>query len=201
MSLASTKDGRGRNWATVVYPESAPENWLDILKDYKSPALVSPLHDKDVNPGGELKKSHYHVILMYEGKNSEDTVRSICSSFGGVGLEHVKSLRGYARYLCHLDNPEKYQYSPDDVLCISGADFEGVCALAIDKYKAISEMMDYVDAEDVLTYKQLCDFARQNKPGWFRVLMDTSTSVLYQYIKSKTWEMFVLPDMLKQQKK
>ncbi|MDU2191324.1 MAG: Rep family protein, partial [Klebsiella pneumoniae] len=40
--------GRTRNFTTIVYPESAPENWLEILQQLFVPALVSPLHDKDV---------------------------------------------------------------------------------------------------------------------------------------------------------
>ena len=43
---------RGRNWAIIVYTDSAPEDWEDIIK--KEPVVISPLHDKDVNPDGEL---------------------------------------------------------------------------------------------------------------------------------------------------
>ena len=60
----SSGAGRTRNYATIVYPESAPKNWLDILREMKFNVLVSPLHDKDVNPeDGEIKKAHYHVLL------------------------------------------------------------------------------------------------------------------------------------------
>ena len=31
---AKKVDNRARNWSLVVYPESAPENWRDILDDY-----------------------------------------------------------------------------------------------------------------------------------------------------------------------
>ncbi|MFK5220012.1 Rep family protein [Lactococcus cremoris] len=30
---AKKVDSRARNWSLVVYPESAPENWRDILDD------------------------------------------------------------------------------------------------------------------------------------------------------------------------
>ena len=50
-----------------MYPESAPENWREILADLHIPVLISPLHDKDVTPDGEIKKAHYHVIIMYGG--------------------------------------------------------------------------------------------------------------------------------------
>ncbi|MGK0627870.1 Rep family protein, partial [Enterococcus faecalis] len=44
---------RGRNWAIVVYPESLPENWKEIIKS--EPVAMSPLLDKDVTAEGELK--------------------------------------------------------------------------------------------------------------------------------------------------
>ena len=47
--------GRTRNYATVVYPDSAPENWQEILTQHFVPAFISPLHDKDLNPTGETK--------------------------------------------------------------------------------------------------------------------------------------------------
>ena len=58
--MSETKNGRGRtrNFATIVYPESAPENWKSILENEIVPALISPLHDKDINADGEKKKAH-----------------------------------------------------------------------------------------------------------------------------------------------
>ena len=112
MSVEKSRDTRGRNFATVVYPESASADWQEVLAAEFVPAFISPLHDKDINPGGEVKKAHYHVILMFDGKKSEDQVREVFARIGGVGLERVQSIRGYARYLCHLDNPEKQQYEP-----------------------------------------------------------------------------------------
>ena len=100
--------GRTRNFATVVYPESAPADWMERLDQHHIAALVSPLHDKDKNPSGEPKKAHYHVLLMFESPaDYESKVAPIFAEIGGVGRETVGSARGYARYLCHLDNPEK----------------------------------------------------------------------------------------------
>ncbi|WP_225354628.1 Rep family protein, partial [Ligilactobacillus murinus] len=57
------KDDRARTWTFIVYPESAPENWRDLLDEYHVPWVESPLHDKDINPDGTVKKAHWHVIL------------------------------------------------------------------------------------------------------------------------------------------
>lgn len=60
-----------RYWAFVLYPESAPENWKEILQQTGLSCCVSPLHDKDINPTGEPKKAHYHIILCYSGPTTD----------------------------------------------------------------------------------------------------------------------------------
>lgn len=182
-----TADGRVRNFATVVYPESAPENWLEILSGLFVPAFVSPLHDKDVNPDGEPKKPHYHVLFMYDGKKSIEQATDAFSSFSGVGCEVVQSIRGYARYLCHLDNPEKYQYSPDDVKAFCGADYSAIIGLVTDKYKAIREMIAFCEANQMYSYADLLLYCSEERSDWFRVLCDNGTIVVKEYLKSRTW--------------
>lgn len=184
----SSGRGRTRNFGTVVYPESAPENWQSILAEMCIPCFVSPLHDKDENPGGEPKKPHYHVMLMYEGVKTADQAQEVFDQIGGVGCEIVQSIRGYARYLCHLDNPEKAQYNPDDVLAYGGADYISTIGLVIDKYKAIGEMMEFCVTNDVYGYATLLMWCKVNNPGWFRVLCDNGTVVMKEFLKSLKWE-------------
>lgn len=183
----SSGRGRTRNFATVIYPESASENWLEILQEQFVPAFVSPLHNMDVNPTGEVKKEHYHVILMFEGVKTNEQAKEIFEKIGGVGCEVVQSLRGYARYLCHLDNPEKAQYDTDAVRSLCGADYVSVCSLVTDKYKAISEMIDFCVSSDIVSYADLLEYCRENRFDWFRVLCDNGTVVMKEYLKSRLW--------------
>lgn len=179
---------RTRVYASVVYPESAPDNWQDILVDMFIPAFISPLHDKDVNPTGELKKAHYHVLLMYDGPKTKEQASDVFSKIGGVGCETVQSLRGYARYLCHLDNPDKYQYSQEDVRSLCGADYNSVIGLAADKYKSIREMMMFCVENNIYSYAKLLEYASLEHYDWFRVLCDNGTVVMKEYLKSRSWE-------------
>lgn len=55
------KNERNRIFATVIYPESAPENFKDIISDWHIEAFLSPLHDKDINATGEAK----NLIIIY----------------------------------------------------------------------------------------------------------------------------------------
>lgn len=179
--------GRTRNFATVVYPESAREGWQSILAEQCIPSFISPLHDKDKNPTGEDKKSHYHVMIMFDGVKTNDQAKEIFDLIGGVGLERVATLRGYARYLCHLDNPDKVQYNIDDVKQLSGADYRSVIGLASDKYVAIGEMMDFCSANQIYSYGQLLMYCRRERQDWFRVLVDSSTMVMIEFLKSLKW--------------
>ena len=182
--MAEQGRGRTRNFATVVYPESAPEGWFDILVEHKIPAFVSPLHDKDINPGGETKKPHYHVMIMFDGVKTVEQATDIFKTIGGVGWEIVKSLRGYARYLCHLDNPEKAQYSTDDVLSLCGADYFGTISLVIDKYEGIKAMRAFIKENKMYMFSDFFDYCAEEHQDWFRLLCDNCSYVIKEYQKS-----------------
>ena len=178
----------GRNWACVVYPDSAPSNWREILYNHRCIGFISPFHEFDINPDGEPKKPHYHVQVMFEGNKSFDQMKELFESFGGVGAERIDSLRGYTRYLCHLDNPEKYQYDLDDVVSFGGADLYAIINTSSSKYNAIREMMFFVNENVITSYAELLEYASVHRYEWFRALCDNSTVVMTQYIKTKCWE-------------
>lgn len=189
MAERKASDARKRNFATVIYPESAPENWREILAGYFVPAFVSPLHDKDVNATGDPKKAHHHVMVMFEGKKSDEQVKTMFDAIGGVGLERVESLRGYARYLCHLDNPEKAQYNPSDVVSMNGSDYSYTIGIVADKYKAVREMIAFCKANQIVSYAELLEYASAEQDTWFRILCDSGTVVMKEYLKSVSWGM------------
>ena len=189
MGERKASDVRKRNFATMVYPESAPENWRELLAGYFVPAFVSPLHDKDINANGEPKKPHYHVMVMFEGKKSDEQVKSLFDAIGGVGLEKVESLRGMARYLCHLDNPDKAQYNPSDVIAMNGSDYSYTIGIVADKYKAVREMIAFCKANQIVSYAELLEYASAEQDTWFRILCDSGTVVMKEYLKSVSWGM------------
>lgn len=179
---------RTKNWATIVYPESAPKNWIDILEEEHIPALISPLHDKDLDKNGNLKKPHHHVILMFDGLKTEEQAKETFALIGGVGTEKIKSLKSYTRYLCHLDNTKKAQYDPNDIIELSGGDFEYASKSAQGKYRAIREMIDFCDDNLIESYAELLHYAKDNREDWFQTLCDSGTATIVQYMKSRSWE-------------
>lgn len=176
--------GRTRSYATVVYLESALPNWKYLLSDLHIPCLISPLHDKDINPNGEPKKAHYHVLLLFDSVKSEQQARDVISAFGGVGCEKVNSTRGYARYLCHLDNPEKAQYSMCDVEELFGADYQALIPNNSDKYGMIRDMREFIKNNHLYYFNDFFDYCAENNEDWFRLLCDSSAYIIKEYMKS-----------------
>lgn len=187
-TMAESANQRTRNWAFVLYPESAPEDWLKKLRSLNVPGFVSPLHT-DMNPDETEKKPHHHVMLMYEGKKSYDQIKRITDELNCPHPQYVQSKSGMARYLCHMDNPEKKQYSPEDVICLGSADYVNTVATAADLDRVISEMEQWCDDNGVFSYASLCEYARKKRPDWTRALRYRCTMHMRVYLQSRQWEL------------
>ncbi len=186
--------GRTRNYATIVYPESAPENWLTTASESKIPMFISPLHDKDINATGEPKKAHFHVMVMYDSVKTKEQAENFFKTIGGVGCETVNSVRGYARYLIHADNPEKEQYKIDDVKAFGGADYIQVIGTYADRSKANREMIAWIKENDCICFADLCDYASIHRSDWWDMLTNNSSYFIKEYIKSRTWKLHQLEE-------
>ena len=180
---------RKRAWTFVVYEDSAPANWKDILADQKVPMFVSPYHDQDVNPDGVPKKPHWHVVVMYTSLHPEKAAQEISDMCSGVKVQAVKDVIGMARYLCHLDNPEKAQYAVNDVVCFGGADYLEKVSKAADTDAALSEMMDWCIDNECYSFFRLSNYARAHRADWFRVISSSRTVFLTAWLKSMEWEL------------
>lgn len=179
---------RARNWACCVYADSAPENWRDIISSWHVPAFISPYHDQDVNPTGEPKKPHWHVMIMMDSVISPEQARKYFKQLGAEHAERVGSVRGYARYLCHLDNPDKARYNPEDVMCLGGADYPTICNLEADRFRAVREIIAFIRENHIKSYYQLMNICADQYPEWFRVLVTGSSYVIQLYLKSHSEE-------------
>lgn len=180
--------GRSNNWATIVYPESAPENWKQLLDDMHLDALISPLHDEDFNPNGEPKKKHWHVLVKFPSVQSQNQAKVVFEQFGGVGTERIANFRNYARYLCHLDNPDKARYQENDVIALGTLSYFDIISVPDDKYQVIGEMIDFCEVNKIVSYAQLLRITRKYKQTWYRALCDNASWVMKEYLKAALWE-------------
>ena len=92
--------------------------FMNTLKSYNSNFdFYSILHDSDIKDNGELKTPHYHIVISFKNgfrtrcstilKLFDDDTR-LC-----ISIQLCVNLFSSIRYLIHLDNETKFQYSKD----------------------------------------------------------------------------------------
>lgn len=173
------KNKRSYQWVAILYPESADPDWKNILNNYHFSWCCSPLHDKDTNPDGEIKKEHYHLIFKFETLKSYDQVCDICSHIKCTKPQIALSLRGAVRYLTHEDNPEKYHYNQEDIYAY-GLDVAELSKLTVtEQHEVIRQIKEYIRNNNILEFADLDDYMEQYHPEWAEVLIERSNFILY----------------------
>ncbi len=158
------KNIKKRNWAFVCYPDSLPLNWEELLINSGVPCAISPLHDKDIDPTGEPKKPHYHVILAYDNTTTYNNVKQFIEQFNCPNPQPLESVRGYYRYLTHKDNPEKYQYDSNDIVCFNGFDSSNFNDMTPTQIEALKDtLIDFIICHDIYEYSDLIEELHQNE--------------------------------------
>ena len=177
---------KGRIWASVGYSESLPTDWKDKLIETGLQIAISPLHDKDINLTGEVKKPHYHIIFNYEGPTTYNHVKELCDSLNMTIPIKLESLRGMYRYHLHLDNPEKYQYDDRDRILLNGFDPKSVDVLTATEIDKITiEILAFIDDNDILEYSDLLYEFRVNDLVNMLNVAKSHTILFNTYIRSK----------------
>ncbi len=184
--MTDKKDTRTRNWMFIVYPESAPENWREIIAELRVPWVESPLHDKDVDANGEIKKPHWHVMLMFSSKKSYQQILEITSCVNAPNPEKVANAKSMVRYFAHMDDPDKFQYDKSEVKAHGGADIANYLSVTTaERYELIREMMEFISVQNIIEMKDLLDYAMAERfDDWFPLLADNSAYIIGEYIKS-----------------
>lgn len=180
------KNVKKRNWAFVLYPESAPEKWRELLQKTGLQCAVSPLHDKDLNPDNEPKKAHYHVIVCYSGPTSYNVVKALTDSLNCPIPQPLEQVRGYYRYFTHKDNPEKYQYSEHDITAINGFSIMDFVELTKSEVLTIKrELQALIRKFDVLEYSDLMDLLEDSGMLKEYDVASSNTYFFEKYISSR----------------
>lgn len=179
--------GRTRNWLFIVYPESAPDCWQEFLSRQNVPFCVSPLHDRDLTDLGELKKPHYHCALCFDGLKSSDQVRSFTDLINATNPIPALSLRSSIRYFCHLDSPDKFKYSIDDMRSFCGFNHYEFLNLSISE--ELSIMRDIVNCIDYMGFTEYSTFLRycidNHYADWFPIITKRNHAyTIHSYLAS-----------------
>lgn len=99
------------------------------------------LHDKDFNADGEIKRPHYHIVFEMSSPKGDQTIakdmaKVLLININVISYACALNFCGAIRYLTHLDNADKYQYSKSDLITSS----EG-------EYQMFVNQMDFLDLD------------------------------------------------------
>lgn len=162
-----TTNEKGRYWAGLIYPgDSCPDDWEDRMKISGLEILVSPVHDQDIADiaTSELKKPHRHVIAMWANTTTRQNAERFFEQFGGPKvILRLENPRGMARYLIHMDDPDKAPYSPEDVLEFNGADWKKIALVEGNQSDAMS-IVKMVEEENIHGYFDLLKACEADYP-------------------------------------
>lgn len=190
---------RARAWWGVLYPESAPENWREMIADDLVETLISPLHDKDMLPNGEPKKPHYHVLISFKNPTTRETAAETMKRWGVVVQEHwpkpgepdsfkVKDFKQAARYLCHLDQADKHRYEISEVTSIGAIDYAALVMSSTDEDAMLDEIFETMDMYGLDTYSAVVRWTRTQRPDWKPIVYRKYTRQIAEYAKGLHYE-------------
>ncbi|EAC8326536.1 Replication protein RepB [Listeria monocytogenes] len=158
------KEKRSNKWAFLMYEESVPNNYIEILESLHIPFVLSPWHNKDINiETGEIKKSHKHGALYFDSLKSYSQVSELISNKlnGPSHVEIVLSPKGMFNYFTHAENSDKTSYNVDEI--------ESGCGFELEKFlleqnseNFMNEVIDIIEENDFTEFEDLVRYARSN---------------------------------------
>ncbi|MEY8434585.1 replication protein [Streptococcus hyointestinalis] len=180
------KEKRSNKWTFLLYKESAPENYLEILESMHIPFILSPWHDKDVNKEtGEFKKAHKHGALFFETLKSYSQVSELLTSNLNTPahVEVVMSPKGMYDYFTHAEDPEKTLYDINDIESGYGFDLEKFL-ISNNNDKFLSLIIDIIEEYNFTEFNNLVRYARKENLMLLDLIMN-KTYFFAKYLDSK----------------
>ena len=180
------KDKRSNKWAFLLYQESAPENYLDILEGMHIPFVLSPWHDRDVNKEtGEFKKPHKHGVLFFESLKSYTQVSELLTEKLNTPshVEIVMSPKGMYDYFIHAENPDKTLYNMDEIESGCGFELEQFL-ITNNNEEYLSTVIDIIEEHNFTEFNNLVRYARVENPSLLNLIID-KTFFFAKYVDSR----------------
>jgi len=180
------KDKRSNKWAFLLYQESAPKNYLDILEEMHIPFVLSPWHDKDINKEtGEFKKAHKHGVLFFESLKSYTQVSELLTEKLNTPsyVEIVMSPKGMYDYFIHAENPDKTLYNIDEIESGCGFELEQFL-ITNNNDQFLSTVIDIIEEHNFTEFNNLVRYARVENPSLLNLIID-KTYFFAKYLDSR----------------
>ena len=173
--MTQTKEQRSNKWAFLLYKESAPEDYLEVLDELHVPYVLSPWHDKDVNKTtGEFKKAHKHGALFFESLKSYTQVSDLLTEKLNTPahVEVVMSPKGMYDYFIHAENPEKTLYNVEDIE--TGCGFELEKFLAENNPDLLKQVYEVMRDSGLREFADFTDLIAEQFPDLLLYVFDKS---------------------------
>lgn len=105
---------RARHWNIKTYKTTS--ELYELLKGTECIyRMVS--HDKDINEEtGEYKKAHTHLVLSFKNPRLGSGIIKFLELESNAYLAQCRSVRQSIRYLLHVDDVEKANYTIDEII-------------------------------------------------------------------------------------
>lgn len=125
--------------------------------------------------------------MLFGGVKTYEQVLEVLAPLNCPIPQKCLSLKGAVRYMAHMDNPEKYQYSVSDIHAHGGVDLaELLRPSSSERYALIRDMCLFIRENQIVEFQDLVDYAVAEKfDTWFPLLCDNSAYIIGQYIKSQ----------------
>lgn len=175
---------KSKYFCAMLYPDSTTYDISTVIKSLAEEHLtfaLSPIHDRDVEDDGSLKKGHYHLLLAYSSATTLNNIRhwfNVC----GMPDSELHSVRvcasgfGYFRYLTHKDNPDKAQYDDKEIRIFNDYDeiFKKFANSESDKTDKLIRIFQIVDELKTISFHNLIQYLMLNERELFKMLTCSS---------------------------
>lgn len=196
-----TTTKRSIYWNFEIYKESAPANYLEILKSFQISFALSPWHDKDKwslldeekNPehkAGTAKKAHQHGIFKFDSLKSYAQVKELTDKLNAPRPEVTKSISKSVQYFIHKNDPEKYQYEKSDIYdyCFGIEDYFVTPPTKAEEKQYLREMVAWCDSENVVRMNDLINEALKNhEDTWAKIFESRPLWTIERFVNGK-WQ-------------
>lgn len=161
--IMSSNQIKSRHWSGIIYPESAPFDWMQQFKSFGFPFVVSPLHDKDFLEDGTPKKPHWHCLFCYGAPTTFKHALGLWQSVGGATVQPVFGVKAIYEYLTHKNQPDKYQYPASQIQYFNHWRPEDYITLTSSEQTAFTlDILAVIAREGIDEYSTLIDFLSSN---------------------------------------
>lgn len=154
-----SKSIKSRYWTFILYPESAPSDWLERLRATGVKISVSPLHDRDLTEKGELKKAHYHVLVCFSNPRPYESMKMFTDELNQPIPKQVNGNEGVYylyEYFSHKNDLKKAQYDEKDIINLNGFNIIDYRILNDSELQALkNKIIDFIIEKDITEYWDL----------------------------------------------